>query len=279
MNKREVENWLSERTGYLKCSSIEVAKRMWKSSPKHVLPKNETELQKELDLISEVISAMRVAKTIEVDTTEETLMDIYHNILAEKSKPPRRLFFDIEVSADVVFTWRIGYEVNISPDDIIQERAVICIAYKWEDEDEVYSLQWDEGDDAELLTKFSKIIDSADEVITQNGDRFDIKWLRTRCLFHGIPISPKFNSIDTLKMAKSGFLFNSNRLDYMGQFLGVGKKIKTDYDLWKKITLENDEESMKKMLRYCEQDVLLLEKVYNKLKGYVPRKKFKYKTA
>lgn len=189
----------------------------------------------------------------------------------------KRLFFDLEVSANIVFSWRIGRDVSLSPDDIIQERAIMCVCWKWEGSDEVHSLEWNKGDDKNLLTKFAKIIDGADEVLTQNGDAFDIKWLRARCIYHDIPVSPKFNSIDTLKMARSGFKFNSNKLDYMGEFLGVGKKIKTEYNLWKDITLNNCKVSMDKMVTYCKQDVVLLEKVYKKLQPFVPVKKFKYK--
>jgi len=277
MTKKDVELFLIERQGYLKKSPLEVAKKIWKHSSKHNLPKNETELKKELELIRGVMSAMRVAKTIESDTTEVSLMDLYHKILNDKDKPKRRLFFDLEVSANIVFSWRIGREVSLTPDNIIQERAIICVSYKWEHEDKVHSIQWNKGDDKELLEKFSKIIDSADEVIGQNSDKFDIKWLRARCIFHRIPISTKFNSIDTLKMMRAGFNFNSNKLDYVGKFLGLGEKIHTGYDLWKDITLHNSKEAMQKMIKYCEQDVLLLEQVYNELKVYTPKKKFKYK--
>ena len=127
-----------------------------------------------------------------------------------------------------------------------------------------------------MLKEFSKIIDSADEIVTQNGDKFDIKWLRARCIYHGIPISNKFNSIDTLKMARAGFNFNSNKLEYVGSFLGVGEKLKTGYYLWKRIVLNDDPDAMKQMIAYCEEDVRLLERVYNKLQPYCPVKKFKY---
>lgn len=128
-----------------------------------------------------------------------------------------------------------------------------------------------------MLVKFAKIANSADEIIAQNGDNFDIKWLRTRCLYHRISVSPKFNTIDTLKMARQGFRFNANRLDYMGKFMGFGGKIHTDYDMWKDILLKNDQKAMALMVAYCKEDVVLLEKVYNTLQDYCPVKKFKYK--
>src|SRR6056297_181468 len=54
---------------------------------------------------------------------------------AEKRK---RLYFDIETSPNVTLTWRTGYKLNIPHDNIMEERAIICICYKWEGSDEVY---------------------------------------------------------------------------------------------------------------------------------------------
>lgn len=180
----------------------------------------------------------------------------------------KRLFFDIETSPNIVFCWSAGYKINIGYENILKERAIICICWKWEKEDKVYSLQWDEGDDKKMVHEFYEVIVSADEIVGHNGDGFDIKWFRTRCLFHGIKSIPPFVTHDTLSIARSRFRFNSNRLDYIGQYLGFGGKIKTDFDMWKEICLKNDETAMNKMVKYCKQDVVLLEKIFNKLTGF-----------
>jgi uncharacterized protein YprB with RNaseH-like and TPR domain len=277
LTKTEIKSFLLQKRGYLKKSPLNVARAIWKTSQKHNVSKTKTELAKELEQIKEIQSTLRLAQVV-IDTEEEKqIVDIYDKILEEKNRPKKRLFFDIETSANIVFSWRIGREVTLSHDDLIKERAIICVCWKWEGEEKLYSLQWNKGCDRDLLKKFSKIIDSADEVIGQNSDRFDIKWLRARAIYHDIQISPKLNSIDTLKMAKSGFYFNSNKLDYMGHYLGVGKKIKTEYDLWKDIMLHNDKKAMNKMVDYCKEDVALLERVYTKLQKFSPVKKFKYK--
>ena len=52
----------------------------------------------------------------------------------------KRLFFDIETSFNIGWFWRAGYKQAITPEQIIHERKVICISYKWEGEDEVYNL-------------------------------------------------------------------------------------------------------------------------------------------
>lgn len=186
----------------------------------------------------------------------------------------KRMYFDIETSPNIGIFWRSGYNQTITPQDIIQERAIICVCWKWEGEDEIHSLHWDKNHcDKKLIKKFVKELETAEEAIAHNGDRFDIKWLRTRALFHGVNMHHSINTIDTLKLAKSGFYFNSNRLDYIARFLGVGQKLQTGgLDLWKKVCLEKCEDSLKHMIEYCKMDVEVLEKVHQKLNPYTKPK-------
>lgn len=185
----------------------------------------------------------------------------------------RRLFFDIETSPNIGLFWEAGYKKMIDYSNIIKERAIICICYKWEDEKEVYSLQWDrKQSDKKMLQDFIEVVNQATEMVGHNGDRFDLAWIRTRCLFHGIDMFPKYTTIDTLKVARSKFKFNSNRLNYIASYLGIGSKIKTEFDLWKSILLDNDKVAMEKMIKYCKHDVVLLEKVFKHLNNHLEPK-------
>jgi uncharacterized protein YprB with RNaseH-like and TPR domain len=182
----------------------------------------------------------------------------------------RRLFFDIETSPNIGLFWEAGYKKNITTDNIIKERAIICICYKWEDEKEVYSLQWDsKQNDKTMLQKFIDVANQSNEMVGHNGDKFDLAWIRTRCLFHHIDMFPTYVTIDTLKVARSKFRFQSNRLNYIAEFLGLGGKIKTEYNLWKDILLKNDKIAMDKMIKYCKKDVTLLEQVFKALRGHM----------
>jgi DNA polymerase elongation subunit (family B) len=182
----------------------------------------------------------------------------------------KRLFFDIEVSANIGLFWQSGFKLNIGPESIIKERAIICICYKWEDSKEVHSLEWDSKQcDKKMLQKFIHIANTADELVGHNGDKFDLAWIRTRCLFHRIDMFPGYTTIDTLKISRSKFKFNSNKLDYIAKFLGVGEKIKTDYGMWKDIMLNKCKASMSKMVKYCKMDVVVLEKVYKELSVHI----------
>jgi DNA polymerase elongation subunit (family B) len=185
----------------------------------------------------------------------------------------RRLYFDIEVSANVGLFWQSGFKLQIGTENIIKERAIICICYKWEDDKDVYYLQWDKNQcDKKLLQEFISVANEADELVGHNGDKFDLSWIRTRCLLHKIDMFPTYNTIDTLKIARSKFRFNSNRLDYIGKFLGLGQKNHTNFDLWKDIMLKNCTKSMNIMIDYCIQDVVLLEKVHKALNNHIPAK-------
>jgi len=172
-----------------------------------------------------------------------------------------------------VFSWNVGHKINIDYSNIIKERAIICICYKWEDDRQVHGLTWDENqDDKAMLEKFIEIANQADELVGHNGDKFDLAWIRTRCLFHQIQMFPKYVTIDTLKVARSKFRFNSNRLDYIAKYLGIGHKIKTDFNLWKNIVLHKDQKAMNYMVKYCKMDVSLLEQVHKKLSTHIDRK-------
>jgi len=185
----------------------------------------------------------------------------------------KRLFFDIETSPNVGLFWSAGYRQNISYESIVKERAIICIAYKWAGGKTVHSLQWDKNqNDKTMLKEFMKIVNQADELIAHNGDKFDLPWVRTRCLFHGIDMFPNYVTLDTLVQARNKFRFNSNKIDYIAKYLGIGAKIHTNYDMWKKIVLDNNQKSLQEMVRYCKGDVSLLEKVYDKLAPHLPTK-------
>lgn len=182
----------------------------------------------------------------------------------------KRLFFDIETAPMIVYSWRVGWKLNIGTDNIIKDWRIICISYKWEGEDTVHTLDWGKGMcDKQLLTDFIKLANTADEMVAHNGDRFDIKKIRTRCIFHRIPMFPDYKTLDTLKKAKSGFNFNSNRLDYIAKFLGVGAKLEHEgFNMWVKC-MQGDKEALKAMISYCEMDIVVLEDVFLTMQNYI----------
>jgi hypothetical protein len=187
-----------------------------------------------------------------------------------KNKTARILFYDIETSWNEGWFWRSGYKVRITPEQIIKERAVICVSYKWAGEDEVYTLAWDRNqNDKFLIDQFKDVLQEADLIVAHNGDNFDIRWLRGRAAHHRIPMLPKYKQYDTMKVSQKLFSLNSYKLSYIAHFFNVGEnKIKTRSGLWEDVCLLNDRNALMEMIEYCEKDVEVLEKVYDVIKMY-----------
>jgi DNA polymerase elongation subunit (family B) len=184
----------------------------------------------------------------------------------------KRLYFDIETSPCVVYTWGAGFKLNISHENIIKERKVICIAWKWEHEKDAHVMHWDsKQNDKTMLGRFLEIANEADECVGHYIDHFDAPWFRTRCLIHGFDPIPIYKTIDTKAWASKYFYFNSNKLDYISKVLGFEGKIRTEFDLWKRV-MDGDEKALAYMCEYCMVDVIRLEQVFHKLEGYMKPK-------
>lgn len=209
----------------------------------------------------------------------------------------KRLYFDIEVSPNIMWGWKPDKYTHMSHSNILIDGRIICICWKWAGQKTVHSLTWDKKhNEEEMLERFVEEMDKADEVVTQNGDHFDIPWVRTRCLVNGVDMMPDYVSIDTYKEAKHRFNFNSNSLAYMGKVLGVGGKLDTggstlwkkilmgeteeeNSNFWNRLILGNNQTALDKMVNYCKQDVLLLEAVWDKMNSYVkPKSHFGWAT-
>lgn len=199
----------------------------------------------------------------------EVNQELKEDINSSEEREQRILIYDIETSFNIGWFWRTGYKLNITPAQIIKERAIICISYKWLGDNQVYNLVWDKNqDDRFLLEQFIEVMNEADMLVAHNGDRFDLKWIKTRALMHRLPMLIDYPQFDTLKVAKKKFNFQSNTLDYISKILGAGGKIKTNIDLWIDIILKKDKKALQDMLDYCDEDVRQLEHVYSIIAGW-----------
>lgn len=192
------------------------------------------------------------------------------NEKTKKQANIKRLFFDVETSYYLVPTFQF-WKVNINPDHIIREKKIICICYKWQYEDVVHRLVWDgKQDDTKVIKDFIQVIKHADEIVAHNGDKFDMKELRTRAILTENLMFPVYRTLDTLKKTRQYFRFASNKLDYLGKVLNLGRKLDHEgMQLWIDVCEHKNKESLQKMVEYCEQDVILLEDVYHAISPYI----------
>lgn len=186
----------------------------------------------------------------------------------------RRLFFDIETTPIPVWVWGLHDKANahISHKNIIPgfPYGIICISWKWAGTKVVKSLAWDgRQNDKKMLQEFIPVLDGADEIVFQGGNRFDIPWVRGRAIYHRLPMRPRYITNDTLTKSRQKFWFPSYRLDWMGNYLLGDNKLPTSMGLWTAIVENRCQTSLNKMVRYCKQDVRLLEGVFDVMAPYI----------
>lgn len=201
-------------------------------------------------------------------TNKKSIKRIYCNECRKWSTllgAPKVLVFDIEVSQEIFKSWRTGRQY-LRWQQVQASWYVISWAAKWLFSDEsftgcVTSKEAIARDDKRVVSGIWKMMDDADYVITQNGDRFDIRKLNWRFLKHGLPPNNRYTSIDILKKNRQVFGADSLALDSIAQELGYSGKHHTDIDLWNNCEA-GDVKSLKAMTEYNRNDIFMTEDVY-----------------
>ncbi len=184
---------------------------------------------------------------------------------------PKILLYDLETAPALGYVWG-KWEQNVI--EFQQNGYILSFAYKWLGKEKVHTVALPDFrasskiKDEFLALSLHVLFDEADVVIAHNGDNFDAKTANARFLANELlPPSP-YKSVDTLKLARKHFRFPSNKLDDLGQYLGIGRKLPTKgKDTWLGC-MEGDDKAWKIMKKYNAQDVVLLEKVYLRLRSW-----------
>jgi predicted RNA-binding Zn-ribbon protein involved in translation (DUF1610 family) len=183
------------------------------------------------------------------------------------------LLLDIETAPSLGYVWG-KYDQNVI--EFQQDWFVLSFAYKWLGDATVnvkalndYKGYRPGGSDARLIADLHSCLDAADIVVAHNGDRFDIKKSNARFLAHGLPPPATYKTVDTLKVARRHFRFDSNKLGDLAKSLGLGGKVPhVGFALWKGC-MQGDPDAWKLMKEYNIQDVILLEEIYIRLRPWV----------
>lgn len=187
----------------------------------------------------------------------------------------RVLLYDIESSPNLSWIWG-KYEQN-ALGDFVKERQVISIAWKWLGEKETHVLalpsfrgyKKDPENNRELILRIHELFSRADVVVGHNVDQFDDKMVNAEFVVHNLKPPPPHKSVDTLKVARRYFRFNSNKLNDLGKRLKLGEKHETGgFSLWVGC-MRGDPKSWATMMLYNQKDVVLLEKIYLRLRPWM----------
>ena len=180
------------------------------------------------------------------------------------------LLLDIETSPNIVHSWGL-FNQFIGINQIVESGSTICWAAKWVGDKKVVYSGRDTDSHKSMLKKIHALLSEADAVITYNGNKFDLPTLNKEFIKVGLAPPSPYKRIDLLAVARRQFRFTSNKLDYVAQFLGLGAKTRhKGHELWVGC-MQGNASDWKVMQRYNKQDVVLLERVYNKMLPWIQR--------
>ena len=178
------------------------------------------------------------------------------------------LLLDIECAPNLATVWGI-WQQNVALNQLLESSYTLCYAAKWYGESKIMFDSIYKTDRKRMLTSIHNLIEEADVVVHYNGLRFDMPMLNKEFLEAKMNPPSPVKHIDLLRVVKSNFRFVSNKLDYVSQRLGLGKKTDHEgHELWLKV-MNNDRAAWKRMEEYNKNDVVLLEKLYDRLKGWI----------
>jgi len=193
-----------------------------------------------------------------------------------ESSGPRICVIDIETSPIVLAEFGLYGEKSGNHKNILADWYIISAAWKMLGDKETQAVsvldapkafKADPHDDEVVVRKLHEVLSSVDIICGHNISKFDWPKINTRFIKLGLPPIAKARHIDTYRVAKREFNFTSNRLDYIGEYLGLGGKMETPKGLWLQ-AIRGDAEAIKVMVEYNKQDVELTEKVYLALRPF-----------
>ena len=184
------------------------------------------------------------------------------------------LLFDIETAPNLGYTWR-KWEQNVI--EFKQDWYILCFAAKWLDDPAIITAALPDfpafkkqpTNDKWVCKALWKLMDEADVCVAHNGMSFDFRKAHARFVIHGLRPPMPYKAVDTKRIAKRFFNFDSNKLDDLGRQLGLGRKLHhgEGFQLWLDC-MAGKPKAWETMVAYNKQDVVLLEKVYMKLRGW-----------
>ena len=173
-----------------------------------------------------------------------------HNLLA----PLRQVVFDLE-------TWGLdrGWGVTMVGSFLIHGDGPA----KQFTFDLTESSTWPtrRSDDRELVEKCVGILQQCDVAYAHNGERFDMRWLRTACLKYGMSM-PAIKLIDPAAIAWKKYRLGRNSLGAVANFLALGEqKMPVSEEVWRRALLDDSKDDWATLRARCESDVRLLNAI------------------
>ena len=181
----------------------------------------------------------------------------------------RILTLDIENSPNLAHVWSL-FNQNVSLSQLQDTAKVISVAAKWYGDKEVLFFSDHHNGHTEMIHQIHRLVSEADLIVGYNSQGFDMKHLNREFILAGLNPPAPYKNVDLLQTVRKQFKFASGKLDHVSQQLGLGKKTShAGHDLWVRC-MKGEDAAWDKMRTYNKQDVVLTEKLYDRLRAWIP---------
>ena len=182
------------------------------------------------------------------------------------------LIVDIECAPKLAYVWKF-FKENVGAKQVLDHGYIMSYAAKWYGSDKIIYNENRKIDDSKISNKLIKLLDQADVVVAHNADNFDIPTINSRAIVNGLTPPSPYKVVDTLKVARRNFKFESNSLEYLATVLGCSPKLShkkfPGFELWL-ACIQNNDDAWDELREYNIQDVITLEEVYEKIRPWAP---------
>ena len=158
---------------------------------------------------------------------------------------------------------------RIHADDVKEWPRTICAAWKWYDQEDVeFAAEWQVGGYDGFMRAVWEVFDRADLIIGHNADRFDARHLMGGWAEMGLPAPAPYKVVDTLKIARGTFAYESNTLDALNKRLGIDAKTDKYDSRVAKAAVAGDKEAQDRIRFYNMGDIAASEALFDRLRPY-----------
>lgn len=188
---------------------------------------------------------------------------------------PKVLVLDIETAPIEAYVWGL-WEQNVGLDMIKSDWTILSYCAKWLDKKGLIYRdvreQKDVRNDKHLLGDLWTLLNEAEIVVAQNGQKFDIKKINARLIQAGFPPYAPLRVVDTMLAARRHFGFSSNKLAFLSDKLTSSPKSShkkfPGFELWAEC-LKGNLAAWNEMEKYNKRDVVATEQLYVRLRPWI----------
>jgi len=124
-----------------------------------------------------------------------------------------------------------------------------------------------------IITRIVNELRQYDILVAHNGTYFDKQWVNTLSMKYGFEADIRWKKfIDPCLIARRHLRLGRNSLDQLLDYFEVpNKKSHVSGRTWIKASLNGDRKAMDDIIEHCQEDVVALEGVYDKVRKLVER--------